>query len=180
MEVNSMTDGGAIPDERPVPERLRAAAEQAVKMFADGNVVHLKFDLDGVRWVDGYINRCRHEFPRGQRSGLVGYLGAFVGECIIATFGGQWTLGDHGLWGVQVTKHVWACPRAKIEKQFENGPSDSVAGFVEFIPLLDKGLESGAISHPPTRKLSRPPLLESPTCFARAISPFQHLLNQNV
>jgi hypothetical protein len=54
--------------------------------------------------------------------------------------------------GVQVTKHVWACPRAKIEKQFENGPSESVAGFVEFIPTLDKGLESGAISSPASRK----------------------------
>ena len=147
-----MANAGPVPDERPVPERLRAAAEQMVKMFADGKIAQLKFDLDGVRWVDGYINRCRHEFPPGQRSGLVSYLSAFVGECIIATFGGEWTLGDHGLWGVQVTKHVWACPRAKIEKQFESGPSESVASFVEFIPALDKGLESGAISSPASRK----------------------------
>jgi hypothetical protein len=140
------------PEDQPMSQRLRAAAEQLVKNFADGDVVHLKFDLDGVRWVDGYINRNRSGFPKGQREGLVAYLAAFVGECIIATFGGEWTLGDHGLYGVSVTKHVWACPLAKIEKQFENGASDSVFGFVEMIPTLDKHIASGAIPSSSSKK----------------------------
>jgi hypothetical protein len=39
---------------------------------------------------------------------------------------------------VQVSERVWACPFAKIEKQFENGPEDSVASFFTCIPVLDK------------------------------------------
>ncbi len=134
-----------MPNDIPVPERLRAAAAELVKNFADGNVVQLKFDLDGVRWVDGYIERNRAGFPKGRREGLVAYLGAFVGECIISTYGGAWTLGDHGLWGVQVSRHIWACPAAKIEKQFAGSASDSVASFVEVIPALDKRAAAGAL-----------------------------------
>ena len=130
--------------ETPVPQRLHAAAEQLVKQFADGNVAHLKFDLAGVRWVDGYINRNRKEFPRGQREGLVGYLGAFVGECIIAIYGGKWILADHGVWGVQATKHVWCDPRSKVEKHFDESEGQSVAYFVEFIPTLEDCLAKGA------------------------------------
>ena len=124
-------------NEAPMPERLQAAADEIVKKFAEANIVQLTFDLDGVRWLDGYIERNRANFPRGQREGLVAYLGAFVGECIIRIYGGDWTLGDHGLWGVQATKNVWACPSAKITKQFDNGASDSVAAFVEMIPGVE-------------------------------------------
>jgi len=48
-----------------MPERLRAAADEFVKLFADGNIAKLTYDLDGIRWVDGYINRNRASFPKG-------------------------------------------------------------------------------------------------------------------
>jgi hypothetical protein len=129
--------------EIPVPQRLRAAAEQLVKQFAEGKVANLTFDLEGVRWVDGYINRNRRGFPRGERERLVSYLGAFVGECIIAIHGGQWALAEHAVWGVQATKHVWCDPRSKVEKHFDNDQGQSSAYFVEFIPTLEDHLESG-------------------------------------
>jgi hypothetical protein len=39
---------------------------------------------------------------------------------------------------VQVSERLWACPFAKIEKQFDNGAEDSVGGFYRAIPALVK------------------------------------------
>ena len=123
-----------------MPAKMRAAAQQVIALFRENNDVHLALDLDGVRWVDGYIERIRANFPREKRGGLVAYLGAFVGECIIHTYGGAWTRDENGMWGVSVSSRIWACPAAKIDKQFDNGPEDSVASFVEVIPTLDQHL----------------------------------------
>jgi len=122
-----------------VPDKLRANAELVVSTVRDNLQIQLTFDQAGVEWVDGYINRLR-AFPRERRSGLVSTLASFVGECIIRTFGGEWVEKD-GWWGVQVSERIWACPFAKVEKQFDNGPEDSVASFFTCIPILDKHLE---------------------------------------
>jgi hypothetical protein len=121
-----------------VPDQMREAAQEMITLFRERNDVHLAFDLEGVRWIDGYINRVRENFPPEKRSGLVAYLAAFVGECIIKLFGGAWSQDENGMWGVSVTERIWACPLAKIDKQFDNGPEDSVASFVELIPTLDQ------------------------------------------
>ena len=127
-------------DDVPVPDKMRAAAQEVIALFRENNDVHLALDLDSVRWIDGYIDRIRANFPREKRGGLVAYLAAFVGECIIHTFGGAWTQDENGMWGVTVSPRLWACPAAKIEKQFEHGPEDSVASFVESIPALEQYL----------------------------------------
>jgi hypothetical protein len=123
-----------------VPDKLRANAELVVSTMHKNLGTELSFDETGVEWVDGYIDRLRESFPKERRSGLVSTLASFVGECIIRTFGGEWVEKD-GWWGVQVSDRIWACPFAKIEKQFENGEEDSVASFFRCIPILDKHLE---------------------------------------
>lgn len=99
----------------------------------------MTFDQSGVEWIDGYINRLRESLAPDKRSGLTSTLASFVGECIIRTYGGTWAQKD-GWWGVQVSGRIWACPFAKIEKQFQNGPEDSVASFFTCISVLDKHL----------------------------------------
>ena len=123
-----------------MPDKLRADADLVVRTVRENLGAHLTFDQAGVDWVDGYINRVRGNFAADKRSGLVGALGSFVGECIIRTFGGAWAEED-GRWGVRVSDRIWACPYAKIEKRFENGPEDSVASFFRCIPLLDKHVD---------------------------------------
>src|SRR5437867_1704433 len=123
-------------DELSMPEKLRANAALVVRTVRENLDTELTFDQAGVEWIDGYINRLRECSAADERSGLISTLGSFVGECIIRTFGGSWAEKD-GRWGVQ-TKRVWACPFAKIEKQFENGPEDSVASFFTCIPILDR------------------------------------------
>ncbi len=134
-------------DELSVPDQLRANADLVVRTIREKLDTELTFDESGVQWVDGYINRQRENFTAGDRSGLINALASFIGECIIQTFGGSWVEND-GSWGVQVSGRIWACPFAKVEKQFENGPEDSVASFFTCIPILDKDLGEEA-SDPP-------------------------------
>jgi hypothetical protein len=126
--------------ELSVPEQLRANAEFLVATFRDELGRALAFDQSGIEWIDGYIERVRADFPAGRRAGLVSHLGAFVGECIIHSFGGVW-VEQESWWGVQVTERFWACPFAKIDKQFENGAEDSVASFFRCIPVLARHWE---------------------------------------
>ena len=127
-------------DEVSVPEKLRANADLVVRTVRENLDTELTFDQTGVEWVDGYINRLRGSIAADKQSLLVSTLASFVGECIIRTFGGTWVEKD-GWWGVQVSERIWACPFAKIQKQFENGLEDSVVSFFTCIPILDKHLD---------------------------------------
>jgi hypothetical protein len=99
--------------------------------------VALTFDRAGVEWIDGYINRSRERLIADADNLLatINVLASFVGECIIRTYGGTW-VEKKGEWCVQVNEAIWACPFAKIEKQFRNGPKESVAGYFTLIPAL--------------------------------------------
>lgn len=127
-------------DELTMPEQLCDTAERLIVTFREHMNKELTFDGESVEWIDGYIERMRPHFPADKRSGLVTSLGAFVRECMIRNYGGQWMERD-GSWGVQVSKRIWACPFSKIEKQFENGSVDSVASMFRCTPVLDKHLE---------------------------------------
>lgn len=140
-------------EEVPFPERMREAAETVVRMFREQTGTELTYDLEGVRWIDGYINRVRKNFPAGQREGLVAYLAAFVGECIVHIYGGHWKQDEKVGWGVQATKRICAFPEAKIEKQFEKGAEESVYGFVEMIPVMD---QVAATARPPGARKDPP------------------------
>ncbi|NJK61990.1 MAG: hypothetical protein HC921_04220 [Synechococcaceae cyanobacterium SM2_3_1] len=124
-------------DNQDIPAKLRENADQVVRVVREKLEVELSFDQAGVIWIDDYIHRLREQNATEDRSGLVSTLGAFVGESIIQTFGGTWMEID-GMWGVQVNDRVWACPFAKVAKQFENGPEDSVADFFRTVPELEQ------------------------------------------
>jgi hypothetical protein len=131
--------------EMSIPDKLRAVAELVVRTFRDELQVELRFDQAGVEWIDGYINRMRDSLPAKERPGLISTLGSYIGECIIRTYGGAWVEKD-GMWGVQVNDRIWACPFATIQRQFENGPDDSVVAFFTFIPRFKRNLDKEPVA----------------------------------
>ncbi len=135
--------GEVVDSEHSIPEKLRANAAVIVATFRENLDTELTYDAAGVERVDAYIERMRVRMRPEERWGLVSTLASFVGECIIHTYGGQWVEKD-GTWGVQVNERVWANPFGKVEKQFDNGPEDSVAGFFRCIPALDQHLAQAA------------------------------------
>lgn len=121
--------------ESSVPEQLRANADHVVRMFREQYDTALTIDQTGVECIDLFINQCREDLGAFERAIFTRMLASFVGEAIIRTLGGTW-VEKEGEWCVQVNEAIWACPFAKVTKQFKNGPKESVAGYFTLIPTL--------------------------------------------
>jgi hypothetical protein len=120
-------------------EQFGELAEKLISTLSAQSGVELGYDGLSVEWVDGFIERQRVRFPGAAADGLVNVIGAFVGECVIANYGGRWREDEHG-WGVFFDDGNAAYPFAKVRKQFDNGREggDSVHSFYETIGVLFK------------------------------------------
>jgi len=98
--------------------------------------VALELDSDSIMWLDGYINSKRNSFDDEMINMSVNVIGSFVGEAIIANFGGEWIQSEDGLVGVRLNDRLTAFPLAKVEKQIREGEAESVYGFYAAIPAL--------------------------------------------
>ncbi|MBF0398491.1 MAG: hypothetical protein HQK78_17075 [Desulfobacterales bacterium] len=89
--------------------------------------------------MDSFLNRQRerNDLTPELCSGLVNTIGAFLGECIIAEYGGVWEHTDDG-WCVSFDQTNRAFPFTKVRKQLENGPDDSIYSFFTVIPMFFK------------------------------------------
>jgi hypothetical protein len=92
---------------------------------------------ESVAWVAGFIERQRVRDGGGAHDGLVSVLGSFLGECLIARYGGRWEEID-GRWGVRFAQGSAAFPFAKVTKQFDTGIAggDSILGFFRAVPVV--------------------------------------------
>ena len=114
----------------PTPEDYRAAAEGLVAQLREELGIELNYDQQSIEWLDGYINRIRTQLGKETYPGLAAALGAYVGEALIATYGGSWHyFEEQGQWGVQLPDGIGAFPSAKIYKQLENPEFDSILSF---------------------------------------------------
>jgi len=119
------------------PEDYRAAAEGVVAQLREDLGVELNYDQDSIEWLDGYINRVRTQLDKEAFPGLAAVLGAYVGETIIATYGGTWQYFEElDQWGIQLSDGTGAFPSAKIYKQLEDPEFDSVLSFFAVLPKL--------------------------------------------
>ena len=74
-------------------------------------------------------------------------LGAYVGEAIIATYGGAWAYFDEvDQWGIRFDDGNGAFPIAKVHKQLEDGEYDSVFSFFTTLPKLRRYINEQATS----------------------------------
>ncbi|HYN85772.1 MAG TPA: hypothetical protein VER32_10985 [Pyrinomonadaceae bacterium] len=104
--------------------------------------VELGYDESSVEWADGFVERQRERF-RDDATGLVNVVGSFLGECVIANFGGRWSEHETGGWGVLFDAGTTAFPFAKVSKQFANGREggDSIHSFYTTIPVILRSLD---------------------------------------
>jgi hypothetical protein len=69
--------------------------------------------------------------------GLTTVLGAYLGESIIATYGGAWDYFEaQGQWGIRFEDGSGAFPFSKVYKQLEDGDYNSVLSFFTILPAL--------------------------------------------
>lgn len=120
----------------------RQAIATNVQLAVDrlGQLTGFPFGLDrrSVEWVDGFIERqrARPDFDVTAVDGLIGVLGAHLGECLVVATAGAWHRDENG-WGVRLLNGTVAFPFAKVRKQFERGRSDGESIFSFYEILVD-------------------------------------------
>jgi hypothetical protein len=109
--------------------QIRANAEFVVSALGPQAGFPFGYDRRSVEWLDGYIERIRTRNWTGEESNqLVANLGSFLGEAILAGFGGAWACDAAG-WHIRFDEQNRAYPFVKVAKHFTNGAEDSILGF---------------------------------------------------
>ncbi len=119
--------------ENNLAQELKSLADNVKEKF------NINYNEEGVKHVEDYINNNRQNFTPETRDRIIWNLGAFLGECIIANYGGTWQqdkeLNSIGIHFNELNK---AFPISKVAKQIENGPEDSILSFYRMIPVVFK------------------------------------------
>lgn len=117
---------------------------KAIQAMIDWTVNLLKevevesdYGLTAVAWMDQYIEFERSVLFGDDRTVFVNCFGAYFGEAIRRTYGGEWV--TEGGWGIEIPygegrKAKISC-FGKVYKHF-NGGTDSILGFYKAIPML--------------------------------------------
>ena len=120
--------------------RIQANAKLAVEQLSVASGLEtFGFDAPSVEWLEGYIERQRANDPNPDFvKNLSSVLGCFLGECIIRTYGGEWSDDEQYGLCVALNHGNAAFPLAKVRKQFDNGVDggDGIYGFFTAIPAL--------------------------------------------
>ena len=152
--VGCGSSGGGPPTQRPevprpdVPqpaaegptdpvEAIRANAQLVVTTMKVNSGVDLRFDAESVKWLDGYIERNRATLDADTKEKLVDVLGAYLGEAMIRSYGGQWEKYQN-TWCVSFGEKNKAFPFGKVAKQIRNGEGDSIYSFFTAVPVVMK------------------------------------------
>lgn len=116
---------------------IRENAEIVRRAALENMKLEVAYDLDGVRWLDGYIDRQRSGATEDVKAKLPNTLGSYLGECIRRTYGGKWTQDPEYGWSVRINEDLSVFPFNKVQKQLANSEGDSVLGlFTSIGPLL--------------------------------------------
>ncbi len=120
---------------------IQHLARHFVRSVQSETGIELDYNHVAIKWLDGYIENIRtHYTAETVPAGLVQSVGAFVGECIIATYGGHWGHDrESDEWGVAVPVNggdVWLYPFNKVYKHFAAGHEHSIGLFFEAIKNL--------------------------------------------
>ncbi len=96
----------------------------------------INYNNDGVKCIEGFIERTKSYFPKDQWEELSYSCGAFLGQCIIENYGGKWSQDENGQFCIEFNEHNKVYPFSKVSKQFENGLEDSIHSLYIAIPTV--------------------------------------------
>ena len=132
----------AMDDEPEAHEIAPKKADEVIERLAPISGIDFGRNEDSVVWVDGFIEQYR-EKP-GDHDGLIVMLGCFLGECIVAEYGGEWANTDRG-WAIRFEAGD-AYPIAKVAGQFDNGVAggESIYEFYRALPVFAGSPRRGA------------------------------------
>ncbi len=98
----------------------------------------IDFDLDGVKFLEGFIERTKNQIPKDEWAGLINSCSAFLGQCIIECYGDKWVYENEDKPIIKFDDRNKVYPFSKVSKQFENGLGDSISSLFTLIPTIYK------------------------------------------
>lgn len=140
-----MSDKAKIDYGPPSPKILYAIKKnvEVLKDIGRQLGVALDLDADSIEWLDGFINRNRESYKDETLDNAIIVIGSFLGEAIIARYGGEWIQVKDGRLGVALKGETIAFPITKVEKQFTEGEFESIFGFyVATQTVINHGLSN--------------------------------------
>ncbi|KAB8142716.1 hypothetical protein F8S13_14295 [Chloroflexia bacterium SDU3-3] len=93
---------------------------------------------ESLAFVEQFIERTRScGLGSVARENMAAVFGCFLGECVIAAYGGEWEEYE-GTWCVRFANGTMAFPFAKVCKLVENGleGGDSIVSFYRVVPFI--------------------------------------------
>jgi glutamate dehydrogenase/leucine dehydrogenase len=118
-------------------DEFKSAAATLVSDFRAELGVDLNYDNQSIEWLDGYINRVAPQLDNATLAGLATAIGSYLGETIIATYGGAWHYNEHDdQWGIRFDDGAIAFPFTKVYKQFDDGEFESIYSFFTVLPII--------------------------------------------
>lgn len=118
-------------------KRINDASD--LKQLADEFVMDL--EMDGIESVCTEAGLKEVEkFLEGKSEGVqqqyVLNAGAYLGECLIQTYGGEWIEHEPGVWGVKFEDDLVTFPIGKVQKFVEDPTGDSFASLYASVPMI--------------------------------------------
>ena len=87
----------------------------------------IHYDDDSIKWLASLIEFLRKKPHEQQlKQNVLNSIGCFLGEALIARYGGDWVTTDDGAMAVRLPSQTVAFPFIKVSKHFKNGDSDSI------------------------------------------------------
>ena len=115
------------------PSELQEDARLVIDVMSEKEDVTLDFSVDSISWLDTYINQHRNDLSDNDKQILREKFGAFVGEAIRHTFGGQWVQADDE-WMIGFNDDAQTSPFEMVSQQLYN--KVSLTSLVQRIPEL--------------------------------------------
>ena len=136
VKIADPRDGRTVDSE--TLDAIQSNAEAVRQTLSSKHGVEMEYGMESLVRLDELIGGVGGKIDEAARRALVAMNGAFVGESIIAMYGGCWIEdSDHGL-GVRTCGGLMAFPFSKVAKLVDSGEFDSVASFARAIPFIER------------------------------------------
>ena len=118
---------------------IKENAALVIKSCQDLVDFEFGFDERSVAWLADYIEQLKARgFFQKDSEGFASILGCYLGEAIIATYGGYWHGDGKYPLHVVIKGDLKLFPFAKVHKQIAHGvdAGDSIAGLYRSVPAI--------------------------------------------
>ncbi|MFI4862281.1 MAG: hypothetical protein ACIAXF_16575 [Phycisphaerales bacterium JB063] len=145
----------------PAPPQITKNAQWVIDNFGpESGLSHFGYDAQSVAYLDTFLDNQGESFRANEQSAdrIVSLLGAFVGEAIVATYGGDWQQSETSLSiAIETSGQIQIVqPFHKVHKRLMNGQQDSLHFYyATFLPQVLA--QQGPSESPPSSSLESGP-----------------------